>query len=105
MGEANPENHRRRTISIVMEDVDENVRGLLNANRHRHAARLVLEHLDRPVVDGEVLVVREGQGGRGQPMRCSLMGGLFVLLATRTIYQQLLLGIVYLKILILVVTF
>lgn len=40
MGEANPENHRRRTISIVMEDVDENVRGLLNANRHRHAARL-----------------------------------------------------------------
>ena len=33
------------------------------------------------------------------------MRGLFVLLATRTIYQQLLLGIVYLKILILVVTF
>ena len=33
------------------------------------------------------------------------MGGLFVLLATRTIYQQLLLGIVYLKILIFVVTF
>ena len=65
----------------------------------------VLEQLDRPVVDGEVLVVREGQGGRGQPMRCSLMGGLFVLLATRTVYQQLLLGIVYLKILILVVTF
>ena len=50
---------------------------------------------------------QRGQGGRGKPMsmRCSLMGGMFVLLATRTTYQQLFLDIIYLKISILVVTF
>jgi hypothetical protein len=40
LGEGNADVHRRRTISIVLDDVDQNVQGLLNANRHRRAARL-----------------------------------------------------------------
>ena len=53
VGPANPENHRRRTISIVLDDVDQNVRGMLQATRHR------------PV--GGPVQVRGGQrGGRGR---------------------------------------
>ena len=40
VGEGNPEVLRRRTISIVLDDVDQNVRGLLNANRNRRGACL-----------------------------------------------------------------
>ena len=40
VGPANPENHRRRTISLVLDDVDQNVRGLLAATRPRQAGQL-----------------------------------------------------------------
>jgi hypothetical protein len=57
VGEGNPEVHRRRTISIVMDDVDQNVRGLLNANRHRRGARLG---------DPRGIIPQEGAGVLGQ---------------------------------------
>ena len=62
VGQANPETHRRRTISIVMEDVDQNVRGLFNANQHRRAARLG-DPTGRIPSEGAG-VVGQGRGGR-----------------------------------------
>ena len=60
-GGANPETHRRRTISIVLDNVDQNVRGLLDANRHRQAARLGVLH--------GAGVIGQGRGRRGARAR------------------------------------
>ena len=62
LGERNAEVHRRRTISIVLDDVDQNVQGLLEANRHRRAARL---GDPRGIIPQDAAgVVGQGRGGR-----------------------------------------
>ena len=67
VGPANPENHRRRTISIVMQDVDANVRGLIDATRHRQAAQLGHARGGRGRGGGQVRGGPRGRGGRTAP--------------------------------------
>ena len=71
IGPGNPEAHRRRTLSIVLENVDNNVRGLFDANRHRRVAQFGYprgDH-DRP---GAVGRANRGQCRRARSSRCAI---------------------------------